>query len=205
MNKKGVELSINLIVTLIITILLLGLSLYLLGIIGSGVESIGEDLDRRTADQIEYLIAQENQIVAVPYNVKTAQLGSYTLFGMGIRNLESTTDYSIKVTFDGAYHPDGRENTKADAAYIGTEWVQSSKDSGPISVPSSSTEYYGFNLRVDDLMSPSASTTRGDYVFNVCVYKSGGQVPSCVVEGIRTEAELLYPIGKINQVTLRVK
>lgn len=202
-SKKGIELSITFIVILIITVLLLVFSLYLLGIIGYGAASVGEQLDRTTQARIEALLKQENAIVAVPFNVKDVDVGEFALFGVGIKNIGNDSTFGMIVRFDGAYSPDGR-TLAVDDNYVNERWVGTSKESTPLPLRRNEYRSLGFTLKVDDRVAQQQSTPAGDYVFNVCVYRVGDDKPSCLVDSLTTEASLLYPPGKIYQVTIRV-
>jgi hypothetical protein len=204
MNKKAVSLPINFVVILIITIILFAISLYFLGIIGGGVQTISEELDRRTADQIEYLIKSENAIVALPFGVQEADLGDCPVFGMGIQNIAGEDEFGVIVRFDAAYTLDGRPILGASADFIDENWVGTSSQSEPITISANQYEPFGFVTCADDRISQTENTQPGEYVFNVCVFKMSGGTPSCVLESIATESTLLYPPGKIHQATIRV-
>ena len=204
-TKKGIEISVTYLVIIIVTILLFALSLYFLGIIGQGIQTISGELDQRTADQIEHLVRSENAIVALPFSVKETDLGDFAVFGIGIRNIGDTTDFAVKVTFQGAYLPDGRELLTADPAHIMQEWIGTSATSEPISIARETYEPYAITLRADSRISTQHDTVPADYAFNVCVYQPSRGEPSCTIDSISTESSILYPPGKIYTATVRVR
>ncbi len=73
-------------VTIIITIVIFGLSVIFLRNLFSGAKEISYELDLRTQQQLENLLSQ-GQKVAVAFNRRTISQGESGLFGLGIYNI----------------------------------------------------------------------------------------------------------------------
>lgn len=204
-NKRGIQISITFLVVIIVTVILFGIALYFSGLIFSTGQSIGESIDRRTADQIEYLVKSENAIVAIPFNVHETDLGDFAVFGVGIRNIGEDAEFGIVARFQGAYRFDGRQILTADPAFIEEEWLGNNQDIEPFLIAKSEFESYGLAIKAADRISNQHSTEDGDYAFNICVYDKARGKPSCILDSLSTESSLLYPPGKIYTATVRVQ
>ena len=86
MNKKAMELAVNFIVILIISIVVFGMGLYFLkGFFGFATEQT-EQLDINTEKMIQNILLDGSK-VAVPLDKKTVNRGSSAVFGVGILNI----------------------------------------------------------------------------------------------------------------------
>lgn len=99
MNKKAVELSINFLVIVVISITVLGLGIKLLyDLYGGAVEMRDislEDIDK----QIENLMCEGTESVCISKDSQTIRRGDLGIFGIKIINLVgSNTDFSITAT-----------------------------------------------------------------------------------------------------------
>ncbi|MBD3318540.1 hypothetical protein GF342_01385 [Candidatus Woesearchaeota archaeon] len=202
--KQGINVSITFIVTLIVTILLFAVVLYLFGVLGGGIEDIGREVDEKTRDQINYLINSERQLVAMPFNVKESELDSLVVFGLGIRNDGPLRPFNVKAIFDAAYDPDGNPRTTVNENHMNEHWASGANVFDAFEVEQNELRIVGLPFVAHSSIAPNRATPPGDYVFNVCVYPVGGPEPSCILDSISTEANLLYPAGKIFQATIRV-
>jgi hypothetical protein len=202
--KKGIALPVTYLVILIITILLLGLAIYFLGTIWEWFGVAEEEIGRRTAEQIEFMIKSENAIVAIPFAVKELNLGQKATYGIGIKNIDVDSPYAFKVNFQGAYSPNGREILTADQAYMNENWARRAQESVAITIPTNEHIIYPFSITADYKTSEQHSTESGDYDFTVCVYNPDKGKPSCELDSMSTEYNLLYPPGKMYTVTLRI-
>ena len=156
--KKGIQLSINFLVTIIIGIVLLVLGILILRQFIGGAEEIKEDLDARTEAQLSNLLSAGQQ-VAVPFNSQTIRRGDGYLFGLGILNIldptppATTISFEIKASFsiaDAALPPDVEHPD---------EWLRYNRES--------------FDLRKSEqhsepvLIQVPKNAQSGTYIFNV--------------------------------------
>ncbi len=102
MQKRGaVELSINMLVVIIISLVILGAGVTLLYKFISGAEEIKAQLDERTKAELERLLIDQGKKVALPLHIATVPRGEPHVFGIGILNIdEEHTQYQIEVTLD---------------------------------------------------------------------------------------------------------
>jgi hypothetical protein len=103
MNKKAIELSINFLVIVIISLVMLSTGILLIKKYFGTATDIKEQLDEQTVEQIEGLLDEGNS-VAMPLKRKTVEAGANELFGLGVINLvESRVSFNVDVKFSNAY------------------------------------------------------------------------------------------------------
>ena len=109
--KKGFELSISVLVTIIIGIVLLVSGIVLLNKFISGSLDIKNQLDERTEQQLSDLM-ESGESVAIPFNTATIKRGDSKVVGLGIVNLEeSTAAFSVSIVLSKAYDKNDAEMT----------------------------------------------------------------------------------------------
>lgn len=98
-NKKGaLELSINTLVIIIISLVILGAGISLMYQFISGAESIKASLDAKTEAELERLLVNQGERVALPLHVAEIERGDSHVFGIGILNvLGENEEFVIKV------------------------------------------------------------------------------------------------------------
>lgn len=96
LNKRGLELSVNALVVIILGTLILGGGFAIVkGIVDTGVDTV-HSVDRQTSAEIDLLLSQ-GQLVAIPHNNPSGTYGTYT-FGVGILNkLADTHAFKIVI------------------------------------------------------------------------------------------------------------
>ena len=161
MNKRGIELSINFIVMMIIILVILVLSLSLMKRFFGTAQELKEQLDRETEDQITSLLSA-GQMVAVPVNTKKINVGENDIFGVGVLNVLTEKKFKVSVSFDEAYRKD---DTNIDGLY--DKWLLYSDDE--FSLEKNEQKIHAV------LVAPKGSVEPGTYIFNVDVrYDSNG-------------------------------
>ncbi|MBT4651777.1 hypothetical protein HOC13_04635 [Candidatus Woesearchaeota archaeon] len=119
MNKKGIELSINVFVVIILSLIMLSGGVYLLRsfiVTSIGVES---DLDAMTQEQLERLLVDEGRQVALPFFSAELEAGDTHIYGLGILNIdEDEFGDSFSITIEPAAYVnlDGKSGTITDLA-----------------------------------------------------------------------------------------
>lgn len=90
MNKRGVlGLSVETLVVIIISMIILVGGISLLYKFIGGAEEIKADLDERTKVEIERIILDEGKQVVLPFHTATINRGENHVFGIGILNIRS--------------------------------------------------------------------------------------------------------------------
>jgi len=153
MNKKGFELSISVIVTIIIAIVLLGLGVLLLNKFIGGAQEIKTELDEETDQQLSLLL-EAGEKAAIPFNSFDLRRGDSVVVGFGILNIEETQSFNFEVDESSAY--DAENNA---LPFNADEWVRFDKSS--VEIKSRETFKTAILLTVPD------NATSGTYIFNV--------------------------------------
>ncbi len=154
MNKRGFELSVNFIVTLILAIVVLSFGIYFVRLIYEGSTEMKMVLDQQTEMELERLMDSGEKITLYPGR-RTVDNGKMASFGLGVLNVVGGTEtFKVKITSGMA----GSDIT----------WVQTSE--GPNEFPLNIAN----NAKKKILIGITPTSGSGTYVFNVDVEKSDG-------------------------------
>lgn len=109
MNRKAaLGLSIELLVVIIISVVILGAGIAFLYQIIGGAEDVKAQLDERTAQELERLLVDQGQQVALSRHAATIFPGESKVFGLGILNTGGVGDtFTLNVTLSKALAADG--------------------------------------------------------------------------------------------------
>ncbi|MEM2915923.1 MAG: hypothetical protein QXT19_00990 [Candidatus Woesearchaeota archaeon] len=199
MNKKGLELSLTVIVVVIISIIILIGGIALVWKIFAGAEEIKAGIDKQTRDQIEAMLREGTELVAIPINTKAAPAGKDAVFGLGIRNIHQTQEFYVRIDFEGIYDSKGyRLDVFPDPELIEREWLGGFQELGPITIERNKYEVVPLRIRAGTMISSTEATPRNSLaVFNVCVFPNnpGGEC------GLANKE--VY--DRINQVFVKIK
>ena len=131
MKRGAIGLSINTLVVIIISLVILGLGVSLLYQFIADAEDIKGQLDRKTEEELERLLVSQGQRVALPLHTANIYRGESHSFGIGILNtLENNENFRLIITFSGAY--DENQNIITDSITM-EEWLFSHLITIPIS------------------------------------------------------------------------
>lgn len=104
MKKGAIDLSMNVLVTIIISLVILGSGITLLYNFIGGAEELKAELDQRTAQELERLLVDQGERVALPLHAATVLRGENHVFGIGILNIkDGVTDFQIMVDLSDAF------------------------------------------------------------------------------------------------------
>ena len=152
-HKKGIELSINFLVIVIISLAVLGMSVILFNKFFKGAHKIQTDYDKQTEEELEALLVAGKK-VAIPFTRKEVKAGETGVFGLGILNvLGSKKDFYIYVECSSLIKPDGTpQSCNLNYLVSNPQTIENNDDVKiPIAIPTQKT------------------TPVGTYIFNVCV------------------------------------
>ena len=110
-NKKAaIGLSINTIVVIIISLVILGGGIAFLNKLIGGAEDIKLKMDLKTDQQLEYLLVDQGKQVALPLHRATVERGDNHVFGIGILNIDpEVNSFSIEVSLSKLLDSGGKE------------------------------------------------------------------------------------------------
>jgi hypothetical protein len=210
-SKKGLEMSIGLIVLLILSIIIFSLSIHFLFKWFGSAEELKAEIDKSTQEQIINALKSGNQLVAIPLAIQEVKRGSTTTFGVGVRNIAAEKQFSMATTFSGAYLPNGNVICRAGescAAYIEEHWLGSFSTTPTFSLKKNEQKIIPILVKAGLNIDTSTTAPKGEYTFNVCVYdaplRSDGTPPAPCSAGQFNNNPAAFYTAKIYQVTVRV-
>ena len=166
MNKKAaVELSINVLVVIIISLVILAGGITLLYKFIGGAEEQQQVLDQRTKQELERLLVDRGKKVALAFNMATLTRGESHLFGLGLLNVGEQADFNLVVELSQALDETGTEMAVEED--LVDRWMLYDTDS--LTLES--------NQQVQELISVGVpkDALNGQYLFNVRVLSNGQQ------------------------------
>lgn len=92
-TRGAIGLSVETLVIIIISLVVLVGGISLIYQFISGAESIKAELDLKTQDELERLLVGQGKKVALPLHVATVARGDSHIFGLGILNTMDTTEH----------------------------------------------------------------------------------------------------------------
>ncbi|MBW2995222.1 hypothetical protein KY312_02630 [Candidatus Woesearchaeota archaeon] len=164
MQKRGLELSINFIVVLVLAIVTLVMGIIIFNIIFRSGTELEREVSQRTKDQINRLLMTGDQKIAMPDFFKEIEAGDQHAFGLGIRNYRSTSQqFTIYVEFDMAVD---KQNTDRTAEAVANHEIEKwyFEETGPYAITQNELEVISVPIRVGNKAKNSWI-----YVFNVVV------------------------------------
>ncbi len=166
MNKRGIALSINFLVIIIISIVVFGSGIaFLYKLMGSAEEFKGS-LDTKTAEQLNRLLVDQGQKVALPRQSVQTEAGKISTFGVGILNIQESkygTKFTVKIQASVAVDKDQKP-----LSLPGKEWLI--YNSGPYVIKEN--EHKSIPLGI----SVPKTAKKGTYIFNVNVLDGNGKI-----------------------------
>ncbi len=166
MNKKAaVSLPINLMVVIIISLVILGLGVTLLYQFMGEAVRIKADLDDKTAEELERLLVDQGQKVALPLHTAYLNPGENHVFGIGILNIKSADDFTIEVSLSAA--ADLQDNPILEEQAKTSDWLLF-----PIHLL---TIKENEHIKEGIMVSVPKTAVKGQYIFNVIIRDSSGK------------------------------
>ncbi len=169
MQKKGaIGLSMDFLVVIIISLVVLGMGVAMLYSFIGGASDIKTDLDSKTNDELERLLVNQGMMVALPLHVADVERGEMHIFGLGIMNVgEGTEEFYIKIELSNAYDENDIDITDLLVEEEISEWFLFNKEGIKIQE--------GGNVKEGIAVIVPEDVTRGQYIFAARVFVNGQQ------------------------------
>lgn len=181
MNKKGLELSIAMVVFLIISVIMFIGAITLAFKFFGQAEDIRTELELSVQRDIERVMRQGTQIIDIPFNKKTVRRGEDVIFGLGVRNVLGTNATfctyirADPMAFQQNEQPIGPayDTEEYDREYVQDNWVGGfSFLDEPGLMKNNDFKVVPLRIKPGSRMSEDAQTLRGTYVFDICVIQA---------------------------------
>lgn len=162
MNKKGIELSINFIVILIISITLFIFGIIFITNLGGEAVSLKSLTLQELDDQIDALMCEGQDRVCIGEDRKTIQKGDVEIFGIRITNvLSADTNFVISVSRPS---PGGFTKNNAPITNDNLRWMPRSRS---VKINRFEEQTIGIGIEVPKNAAP------GTYIFDVDIQPYG--------------------------------
>ncbi len=175
MNKRAIELSINFIVILILSIAMFAAGFFIMKKVFTTTNQMKETLSDQQKTKLEQILANGAEPVKAIYSERTLRPGGHDVFGLGIRNdLGYKENFTIEADFD--IYIDSKGEVKCDSELGCT--LDPNKGVSIIANPDSQhmevhTVANNERAIVDDIYVYAAKgAEKGTYVFNIKVCQS---------------------------------
>lgn len=168
-NHGSVQLTMNFLITIIISITLLVAGLALIRQFYTVTQETQKDLDERTQQRLEQLLGEGQQVV-VPFGQQAIERGGSYVFGLGILNIENDDLFNVEVTVSSVFDETNRELTAQEIGQLvppPADWFLF--DDTEQNIPKNEQRVVSLLVEVP-LTAPS-----GLYNFNVKVVRNGQQ------------------------------
>ncbi|PIN81136.1 hypothetical protein COV11_02570 [Candidatus Woesearchaeota archaeon CG10_big_fil_rev_8_21_14_0_10_30_7] len=166
-TKKGIQLSINVLVLMIISIVIFSFSMYFL--YKYIPTSTPEELDVMTQQAIERMIFQDNKLVAIPYNSKPARIGETVLFGLGVRNVfNDAREFEVQLEFSKAFSYNMQELTNVDSRTM-QKWLGTNVNLNLGKLNAKELKKEPLGITVGEYIKQGELTKPGIYFFTIKV------------------------------------
>ena len=176
-NKKGIELSVNFLVMIIISLAVLAMALTFTKNIYTKTQEIRLEVDRQTEERIESLLDDGSRIV-IPYTRKEVKRGDLGIFAVGVLNvLGSASTFNVELEFSSAFNKDKE-------AILPIELTLIAPDPNQKEINNNDNHKFSFGVNV-----PKTAKS-GTYIIDVTVeYDDGG--------GFKPYGDPAYPVNKV--------
>ena len=159
-SKKGdISLSMNFLVVIIISIVVLGMGLTLLYKLFSTAEEQKAQLDAKTEDELRRLLIDQGKQVALPFNTVSLHGKESYIFGLGILNIDTDNDQFMVSVSLATTDPAG-------ITIDPSEWLLYFQDQ--FTIPS------GGHKTIPILVEVPGDAPNGKYIFDVEVRRGTG-------------------------------
>ena len=163
-TKGAIGLSVETLVIIIISLVVLAGGITLMYQFIHGAEDIKGQLDQKTQDELERLLVGQGNKVALPLHVAAIQRGDSHVFGLGIQNIKDMTEsFSIKIRLDKVTDENKKVITAIDPASVAS-WALF--NNAPFAVESNA------NTKEAILIQVPTAAIKGEYIFVAEVFDS---------------------------------
>jgi len=157
-HKKGIELSINFLVVIILGLAMLGMAVLFFTKFFAGARTIQASYDQQTEEELNAMLIAGKK-VAIPFTRIEVKPGETAVFGLGILSIiPAQTDFGILVKCDMFVREDGTVDGSCPLAESAL-------------YPDSKTLQNNEHVSIPIAISTNKDADAGTYVYDLCVCK----------------------------------
>lgn len=167
--SKGFELSVNFLVVLILSIIMLGLGIQLIRSFFTTAQDVGSTINEQTNQKLSDMLSQ-GQIVAIGFNRLDIPPNTNNIFGLGILNaLTHKADFTITITPPDTVGYTASNEPIPKSTWDTTNWTRYTHS---ITLERDASDHIPIFVRVPP------GVPKATYVFNVVVQADGADYGS---------------------------
>ncbi len=169
MAKRGsIELSMNVFVIVLISLVILAGGITLLYKFLGGAEDIKAQLDEKTNEELERLLVDQGKQVALPLHTATIFRGESHVFGIGILNVGNAgNEFLLRVELSKVLDEQEQDITATMDKAAVESWLLYNTESIILEENGHTKEAI--------LVKVSPDTPRGQYIFNAYIFLVSGE------------------------------
>lgn len=162
-NKKSIELSLNFIIVLILSIILFGFGVSFISRLSSQATELQEITTGELDERIGNLVCEGSDRVCIGIDRKTIRRTKFDVFGVKITNILDTQNFDILVARPT---PSGYTKTKQDIPSDSLLWNPQSRS---VLIEKNEEKILGIGVQVP------ASAVSGTYIFDIKIQTADGK------------------------------
>ena len=164
MNHKGaIELSVNMLVVIILSMVIFAGGVALLYKFIGGASDVQKDLEQRTREELERLLIDEGKQVALPLQSAVLHAGEQKIFGLGILNIGEESQFHVEIKLSKYIDTEKQVQTENFEEIYPNSWFLYNRAPFPLEQNEAHTESI--------LVDVSDTAPKGQYIFTVEVKK----------------------------------
>ena len=176
------ELAVNFLVMLILSIVIFGFGIYLVSAIFGEAELQQGQVSAQVEAEVQNRLFKGGEAVAIPWNNEKLGIGDAHTFGLGILNTFSEKKtFNIYVTYVEVFDRLGKQAPQdlgTDQGYINSHWIFTEQP--PVELNPNEHAVVSLPVMVGNLISENSPTQRNYlYKFNVCVVDADKPAVNC--------------------------
>jgi type II secretory pathway pseudopilin PulG len=161
-KRAAIGLSINMIVMIIISIVILASGIVLLRSFVTGADDIKNQLDQRTQDRLSELLTDQGKTVAFPFYTKNIRRGDSHVYGIGISNIQNVpVTFTLIIDTIKFIDSSGQEFNRGNSVFNFFDWARWDRE--PFTIRE------GDIVKKTILVKVPKNANPGTYVFNARV------------------------------------
>ena len=167
-SKKAIELSLNFMVIIIISIIIFGFGIKFISDLSSSAKDITDITTNELDQRIGNLLCEGSDRVCLGIDRKTIKRASFDVFGLKIINVLDSQNFDITISRPT---PSGYAKSKAEIQSDALVWNPKARS---LSIEKNEEEEIGIGIQVP------ANAVSGTYIFNVEIKAQDGSMYSNV-------------------------
>ena len=166
-NKGAIALSVNALVVIILSLVILGAGVTMLFKFIDTSTQVKADLDSRTEQEIERLLIDKGKRVALPFHIATISGGEKHNFGIGVLNINPKEEFHMELSLSKFLDQNNVEQTSDQLKQDTDDWLLFNP--APFELGENEQSKQAI------LVAPAKTAPKGTYIFNAKILKTNNE------------------------------